>query len=83
MGYYKETESGYAFIDITRLDTTRDDPNYGTGLEYVVCTSTEEDKDFAAAMDEFSDHHTDPYCISDVVEKAEAERIVLEYIISH
>ena len=80
MGYYKETENGYRFIDITWLDTTRDDPNYGTGREYVVCASEEDEKDFDAAVEAFSDHHTDSYCISDVVEKAEAERIVLEYI---
>ena len=80
MGYYKKTADGYAFIDITWLDTTRDDPNYGTGREYVVCTSVEDAESFDDAVEAFSDHHTDPYCISDVVDKAEAERIVLEYI---
>ena len=80
MGYYKKTGDGYAFIDITWLDTTRDDPNYGTGREYCVCTSVEEESDFEKAVELFIEHHTDSYCISDVVDRTEAERIVLEYI---
>lgn len=80
MGYYKETENGYRFIDITWLDTTRQDENYETGREYGVCASEEDEKDFDAAVEAFSDHHTDSYCISEVVNRRDAERIVMEYI---
>ena len=85
MLYWKQLPDGHAFIDITWLDTSRSDPYYGTGREYCVCTSVEDaDIDYEEAAERFQDlHHTDSYCISDVVSRADAERIVLEYIEGH
>ena len=82
MCYWKEEPTGiFHFIDITWLDMTREDPEYGTGREYVVCASEEGGEDFETALECFIDlHHTDPYCISDIVSREEAERIVMEYI---
>lgn len=82
MCYWKEEPKGtFHFIDITWLDTTREDLEYGTGREYVVCASDEEEEDFESALEAFNDlHHTDPYCISDTVSREDAERIVMEYI---
>ena len=79
MRYTKKTDEGYAFIDITWLDQTREDPDYGTGRQYVVCASTEEGE-YDEAEASFEEHHTDSFAISDVVEIAEAERIVMEYM---
>lgn len=61
MLYSKEADGAHHFIDITWLDTTRDDPNYGTGREYCVCLSEEDgDVDFEDALERFQDeHHTE------------------------
>ena len=56
-----------------------EDPDYGTGREYVVCASVEEGE-YEEAEAAFDEHHTDPFAISDVVERAEVERIVMEYM---
>lgn len=77
--YTKQTDEGHAFIDITWIDQTHEDPDYGTGREYVVCASVEEGE-YEEAEAAFDEHHTDPFAISDVVERAEAERIVMEYM---
>ena len=79
MRYTKQTDEGHAFIDITWIDQTHEDPDYGTGREYVVCASVEEGE-YEEAEAAFDEHHTDPFAISDVVERAEAERIVMEYM---
>ena len=34
--YHRETDEGHEFIDMTWLDTTSEDDNYGTGREYAV-----------------------------------------------
>lgn len=76
-----EAERILPFIDITWLDITREDPEYGTGKEYVVCASEEEGEDLEAALETFANlHYTDSYCISDIVSREEAERIVMEYL---
>ncbi len=79
MRYMKQIDEGYAFIDITWLDQTREDPDYGTGRQYVVCASVEEGE-YDEAEAAFDEHHTDPYAVSNVVGRAEAERIVMEYM---
>ena len=82
--YHRETPEGHEFIDMTWLDTTEDDPEYGTGREYCVCTNLEETKDFEKAENDFFDlHHVDAFCISDVVTKEEAQHIILDYIANH
>lgn len=76
MEYYRETPEGHEFIDMTWLDTTEE-----TDKCYAVCTNVEESVNFDEAEYEFVDlHHTDNYCISGVVTKAEAEEIILSYI---
>ena len=81
MLYSKKLEEGFAFIDMTWMDLTRADPEYGTGREYVVCTSEEDSDDQDEALYSFQDlHHTDSYCISQIVTRKEAEQINLEYI---
>lgn len=80
MLYFKPTSTGFAFIDLTWLDVTSADPEYGTGKEYCVCVNDEEGS-FEEAAESFADlHHTDNYCISEVVTREEAERIILEYM---
>ena len=82
--YWKEVDEGIMLIDMTWMDQTREDPEYGTGKEWVVCTSTEESHDLDEAMNLFADlHHTDAYAISDIVSREEAEGIIQEYIESH
>ena len=84
MMYWKESPEGYVFIDMTWMDITRSDPEYGTGKEYCVCTSIEETNDFDEAEESVRDlHHTDSYAISDIVSKADAEKIILDYIKEH
>ena len=82
--YHRETPDGHEFIDMIWLDTTEGDPEYGTGKEYCVCTSLEKTHDFEQAESDFQDlHHTDSYCISDVVTRDEAIEIILNYINNH
>lgn len=82
--YHRETPEGHEFIDMTWLDTTSEDPEYGTGREYCVCAATEEERDFDKAELNFRDlHHVDAFCISDVVTKEEAKKIILDYISNH
>ena len=82
--YFKAMPDGIMLIDMTWLDTTRQDPEYGTGKEYVVCVSTEETEDLEEAEALFQDlHHTDGYCISEMVTKEDAEQIIMEYIETH
>ena len=81
--YHRETPDGHEFIDMTWLDTTEDDPEYGTGRECCVCTSLEDTFDFEKAEELFWDHHTDSYCISGVVTKEDAQKIILDYIRNH
>ena len=57
----------------------REDPDYGTGREYVVCASVEE-CEYNGAEVVFDEHHKDPFTIPDVLDKAEAESIVIEYM---
>ncbi len=84
MLYSKKLEEGFAFIDMTWMDLTRADPEYGTGREYVVCTSEEDSDDQDEALYSFQDlHHTDSCCISQIVTRKEAEQIILEYIAEH
>ena len=80
MLYFKPLPSGFAFIDLTWMDITREDPEYGTGKEYCVCVS-EEDGEFEEAHERFADlHHTDSYCISEIVSREDAEKIILKYM---
>lgn len=82
--YHRETAEGHEFIDMTWLDTTSEDENYGTGREYAVCTNLEETHDFDEAEFDFRDlHHTDSFCISDIVTREEAIEIILNYIRNH
>lgn len=84
MQYHRETPEGHEFIDMTWLDTASGDPEYGTDRCYAVCTNVEETDNFEQAEFDFQDlHHTDNYCISGVVTKAEAEEIILSYIKTH
>ena len=55
--YFKTTADGISLIDMTWLDTTRQDPEYGTGKEYVVCVSTEDTEDLEEAEALFQDLH--------------------------
>ena len=81
MLYSKKLQGGYAFIDLTWMDLTRADPEYGTGREYVVCASEEDSDDLDEALDSFQDlHHTNSYCISEIATREEAEQIILRYI---
>ena len=82
--YHRETPDGHEFINMTWLDTTEDDTEYGTGREYCVCTNLEETHDFEQAEFDFQDlHHTDSFCVSDVVTKEETQQIILDYIKNH
>lgn len=82
--YHREAPEGHEFIDMTWLDTTSEDSEYGTGREYCVCAATEEERDFDQAELNFRDlHHVDAFCISDVVTKEEAKKIILDYISNH
>lgn len=50
----------------------------------MVCVSTEETEDLEEAEALFQDlHHTDGYCISEMVTKEDAEQIIMEYIETH
>ena len=41
----------------------------------------EEDGEFEEAQERFADlHHTDSYCISEIVSREDAEKIILKYL---